>query len=75
LPSVLPRAPPLYRHPIARLSFVRKNDKYSESNFKYSKTIFNYSESIDPNTFPALRLKLPCSQLESPSLSVVQPVR
>ena len=45
LPSVLPRAPPLYRHPIARLSFVRKNDKYSESNFKYSESIFNFSKS------------------------------
>lgn len=47
LPSVLPRAPPLYRHPIVRLSFVREKEKYSESNFKYSKTIFNYSESIE----------------------------
>ena len=45
LPSVLPRAPPLYRHPIARLSFVREKEKYSESNFKYSESIFNFSKS------------------------------
>jgi hypothetical protein len=47
LPSLLPRAPPLYRHPIVHFSFVREKEKYSESNFKYSKTIFNYSESIE----------------------------